>query len=182
MLFQSNLCLTLVATYGTIIYFLFFFLGLIMIVIDMGIQWAFWFIDLLLINRTILTLGLDIVCLYVIVLIMHSKSDIGYRSMHTTRFRALNRLVIILLGKVSWHVIFSGFIVRFVIDCTLVEMLCQSFLLIINFATSLDRTWEVLASFFGIGFKFFLSLLKLIIILINNINHGSRYLLWSIRS
>jgi len=180
-LLQRNLCLTLVPTYGTIIYLLLFFLGLIMVVIDVSVQWALWLVDLLLIHWAVLALGLDIVSLYVVVLVMHGQANVRYRSVHTTWFRAFNWLVVILLSQISWHVIFSCFIMRLVIDSSLVKMLSQGFLLVIHFAAPFHWTWEVLASLLGIGFKFFWFLLKCFIH-INYVKDWCGWLFWPLRS
>ena len=85
-----------------------------------------------------------------IVLIMHSETNVRYRSVVTTLLRALDWLVVVLLGQVTGHVILSSLVVGPVIDSTLVKVLCKGLLLIVNFTTTFYRTWKILASFLRI--------------------------------
>lgn len=110
-----------------------------------------------------LAFRLNLIFLWMIILIMHSKTDIRYRSMGASFLWAFDRLVVILLGKVPGHVILPSLIMGLVVDGTLVEVLGQGLLLVIDFTAPSDWTWKVINSFL---WKLFFSLF---IIFSNNI-------------
>ena len=87
---------------------------------------------------------------------MHSKPDIRYRPVVAPLLWAFDWLVIVFLGKIPRHIVLSGLVVGPVVNGTLVEVLCEGLLLVIDFPTTFDRTWKVLASFLWILLSVFI--------------------------